>query len=176
MKSNYTDRAARFIRQFFPYLEKAMTTNFNCLVAARAAVNTFNRCYHRSVELHSGATRIVFVTSDYVVKIDNPQGSVEAFGGCEKEFHFYQEARNAGFAYLFAPITPFDYCGFTFWIMPRFRGINRYEDTDVWEFLTDEEFTWVHSHITDMHEGNYGWYKKRPIIIDYACEHEAWEW
>lgn len=170
MKSNYTERAKRFINQFFPYLEKAFATTYDCRRAANAAAYTFNRCFHRNVEVHSGATRIVFVTSDYVVKIDNPQGSCETFGGCEEEYNFYSDACDAGFDYLFAPITPYYHNDFVFWIMPRVHGINRYDETDVWQFLTDEEFDWIYPRIGDIHEGNYGWYHKRPIIIDYACK------
>ena len=162
MRSNYVERAKRFVQEVYPYI-----CDCDNLDVILRNICQYNMKKHRKVRVCHGATRIVLCTSDYVVKI-NYGCDLYMFGGCEEEFNLYCEAEAAGFAYLLAKPTPFHYQGETFWIMPLIHGIERYDD-DVWPFLTDEEFKWLDRRVQDIHSQNYGWFKGRPIIFDYAC-------
>ena len=71
MKKSYETRAKKFIRDFFPYLAKELDYAVHPLAGAMRAVTDFNLAHHRNVEVRNGATRIVFITSDYVVKMEN---------------------------------------------------------------------------------------------------------
>jgi hypothetical protein len=164
MKSNYKIRAMRFIEQIFPYIE-------NCgeyVNDYRKAVNRFNHTRSRRVILAHGISRVAFITSDYVVKMDYDPYEIERVGGGESEEKFYAFAKMHGFSYLFAEVTSYTYHGKTFYIMPRIGGIGKYED-DVYWFLTSVDRDFVEDYLYDMHNLNYGWKDGYPVIIDYAC-------
>lgn len=167
MKSNYTIRAKHFIEQFFN--EWHFTTiDFDTLDTIREYVQNYNTIHHRKVEFNHGLTRIVFITSDYVIKIDYNRTWA---GNCEDEYNLYHnKIKNSPYFYLFAEITRYEYNGIIFYIMPRIYNIDESKDEDVDEYLTGEEYEFIYEtlQLHDLHSGNYGWKNKKVIIVDYA--------
>lgn len=162
--SSYVDRAIKFIKQFSLYTEGCIT-----LADYNWAVYVFNNDYKRRVRLHHGMTRVAFITSDYVVKIDFNADNIAKWGGCEKEMELYAQAEMDHMEHLFAKITPFEYNGQMFYIMPLVRGIGRKWD-DAWEYMTGEESNWCNDHgLEDLHNQNYGWKDNHVVLIDYGA-------
>jgi hypothetical protein len=164
MASSYEVRAIRFIKQIFSYLDDCRTMDdyFN-------AVYRFNFDHSRKVRFAHGMTRIAFITSDYVIKLDYDPKNVKRWGGCEQEVKFYRMACEEGYGYLFAKIKPYYHRGRVFYIMPRVAGIGRsYNDADA--YMTNEENAWCCDHeLYDLHNENYGWKGKHIVIIDYGA-------
>ena len=156
---NYVERAKDFIHQIFPYLK-----NCNCHEVRKISVLQFNIDYHRRVEYNHGQSRYALATSDYVVKVDYRDS---LWGNSEDEMEVYKLAEQDGFAYLFAKITPYEYEGIHFYIMPRIYGVGRYEE-DADTFMTSEEADWCYDHVNDLHFHNYGWKNGRVVVFDYA--------
>jgi hypothetical protein len=162
-KSSYEVRAERFIKMIAPFLITCRSIDdYYC------AVNTFNFRYHRAVIMKHGISRIALITSDYVIKITYDEES--DFGTCEDERLMYEEAKLAGFDYLFAQITHVEYEGKDYYIMPRINGIGKYED-DAFEYMTEEENDWVSNRIYDLHNKNYGWKNGHVVLIDYSAHY-----
>ena len=111
---NYVERAKDFIEQIYPYIN-ACTNPWD----TRQRVLLFNANFTRAVKVYSGMSRIALITSDYVVKFDYDPEEVKYIGGCNNEYELYYEAKVEGFDYLFAKITPYEYKGREFYIMPR---------------------------------------------------------
>lgn len=164
MKSDYRERAFRFLQEVYPYINGFMYEPY--LVARR--VHIFNRTKSRNVQVCNGCARIALITSDYVVKFDYDEDEVQRIGGCEDEVNFYGFVKKNHMEHLFAEITPVSYMGHKFYIMPRISGIGRYEDTHVEDFLNDEDSIFVDSYLSDTHSENYGWKNGYPVIVDYA--------
>lgn len=164
MANTYEVRAQKFIQQIFPFLDD-LTDKF----MVNEGVWAFNYTHKRKVRVSSGLTRIALITSDYVVKFDYDKEQIRTFGGCEDEMEIYDEAEADGFEYLFAKITPYKYEGYTFYIMPRIKGVGRGFD-DAWEYLTDAETDWLCEHrVADLHCHNFGWRNGHVCLIDYGC-------
>lgn len=164
MRNSYEVRARKFIRQIYNYICECED-----VVEYEWAVNKFNHDHHRNVQIANGLTRVVLITSDYVIKMNCGYASnLSRWGTCETEIGLYKEAVRDGFDYLFAKPTEIEYQGLTFCIMPRITGIGR-TPYDADEYLTEEEKDWVWERVSDLHNGNYGWRKGRPVIIDYAA-------
>lgn len=161
MKSDYVVRAKKFIEKVYPYIEK----DINDVIKVHQGINRFNKDYHRNVIFCSGAVRIALVTSDYVVKWDYSDYWKTQFGGCADELKNYRQAVEDGYGYLFAKITRVRCCGKTFYVMPRINNIGK----AYWNLEPDEE-EYIENEICieDLHEENYGSYKGKTIIIDYA--------
>lgn len=169
MRSSYEHRAKRFIKQIFPYLMACAE-----LEEYEEAVFNFMMDHpYRNISCDHGLTRVAYITSDYVVKIDYDEEQIARFGGSEKEIAFYAMAEREGMAHLFAKISRYDYRGRRFYIMPRVTGI----DEDRWEdanyYMTDEENDWCEEHhLYDLHCKNYGLVNGQVKIIDYGAYDE----
>lgn len=161
---NYVERAKDFVEQIYPYI-CTCTNPWD----VRQRVLIFNANFTRAVKVGSGLSRIALITSDYVVKFDYDPEEVESIGGCDNEYELYYEAKAEGFDYLFAKITPYEYQGREFYIMPRIRGIGsgRYYAE---HYMNDEEKDFCRRYrITDLHTENYGFRNGKVCLIDYAC-------
>lgn len=162
MKSDYITRAKKFV----PVVEEILYNYGNIY----EGVELYNKSKHRKVIFASGLTRYAFICSDYVIKVDYDEYEVRRFGGCENEVKIYKLAKRDGMEYLFAEITPFEYNGHKYYIMPRINGIGRnYDDANEW--MNEDELEWINEHgIFDLHFNNYGWRNGRVCLIDYgAC-------
>lgn len=164
MRNTYEVRAEKFIHEIFNYI-------YDCENKEdyKWAVKCFNFDHHRRVRVAHGLTRVVLITSDYVVKIDcGTQYHIHTFGGCANEFDIYAQAEVDGFEYLFAKPTAIEYKGRRFCVMPRIRGIGRGEG-DADGYMDTDESDWVCERVFDMHSKNYGWKDGHPVLIDYAA-------
>lgn len=165
MKSDYRVRARRFLETIYPLLDGCWGSPNEC----RRIMYQYNRQKSRKVIVCNGISRIAIITSDYVIKFDYNEYEVIRVGGCESEVKFYQFAKKEGFGYMFAEITPFEYMGRTFYIMPRINGIGRKEYCYAEEFFEGEERDFLDRYLHDLHDENYGWFNHTPVIFDYAC-------
>lgn len=165
MKSNYEIRAKKFVRQFFATIPAGFFTKRSVV---ERMVNDFNHAYNRKVRFYYGISRYAFITSDYVIKVDYDYET--GFGGCADEYRVYQQALKDNKAYLFAKITPYQYNGITFWIMPKITGIGKTEEYAEYYF-DDEDYKYCieHLELSDLHNENYGWKNDYPVLIDYAA-------
>ena len=166
MKSSYEVRAQRFIMQIAPYVKDCVEEE-----DYEMAVNAIRQIMpNRRILCASGCARTAFITSDYVVKMEHDEGSVQWYGGCENEMRLYSYAEEDGMDYLFAKITPFDYDGKTYYIMPRIKGVRPWSGKWAWEYMTEEEQAWCRWHgLEDLHCGNFGFRNHQLCIIDYGC-------
>lgn len=164
MRNDYIVRAQKFIQEIAYYLEGA-----DSIRSYDWAVTAFNTDHHRAVKMAHGLTRIALITSDYVVKIDYDPVKIATFGGCKNEMKIYELAEHDNISYLFAKITPYEYNGMTYYIMPRIRNIGQSED-DAWEYMTEDESDWCMEHgLFDLHSHNYGWKDAHIVLIDYGA-------
>lgn len=171
-KSSYEVRARRFIEQFYSYIADChMIGDFF------EAVNAFNHAYHRKVVCSYGSTRVVFITSDYVIKMDLPCMDEDdtGFGNCASELQFYNYAEECGFEHLFAKIEQYTYNNMTFYIMPRIYGVGHMRG-HAENYLSGDEFEFVSEHCSDLHDENFGMKNKHVVIIDYACNSIGCDW
>ena len=165
MRTSYIVRAQKFIAKVFPYL-----TNLDSCYQMLLDIDCFNDENKRHVHFEHGISRWALITSDYVIKMD--YGANQTFGCCQDEYKTYQEAKKQGMAYLFAEITPYEYNGYVFYIMPRIYGVDSAHSHgyDVTEWLTYDEIDYLDDMgLYDLHRGNYGWKNGYPVIIDYAA-------
>lgn len=162
--SSYEVRAIKFIRKVYPYI-----CDCQSVIDFDEAIDDFNEAYHRKVKLDNGATRMVFISSDYVVKLDYNPIKIKSWGGCEQEHKFYNKAYKEGYAHLFAKIKPYYYKGMVFYIMPKINGVGNHF-ADAWYYMTKEEEDWCWDNgLRDLHSYNYGMTRHGIVIIDYAA-------
>ena len=167
IKTDYEVRARAFIKEFAPYLKGIRITKSN-LHLVRDAVRRFNVDKKRSVKVANGASRIVFITSDYVVKLDY---GITWAGNSKSELLGYLKAKEDGYEYLFAKISPFKCRNRNFYIMPRarvaetltFKGQKR-----LWFKFTKDERKYIRDNFEDLHDSNWGSLSGKPVLIDYA--------
>lgn len=162
---SYIDRAQKFIEEIYPYL-----SNVNSWYSVLRDSERFNDDNHRRVKCAHGISRWALINSDYVVKMDYKKDRI--FGSCIDEYKVYCEAKNEEMAYLFAEITPYEYKGYTFYIMPRIRYIDsqRSGGVDVHWWLSEKENKYLEDKgLFDLHCANYGWQDNHPVLVDYAA-------
>mgnify|MGYP003418272105 CR=1 FL=1 len=167
IKTDYEVRAKAFIKEFAPYLKGIRVTRSNSY-KIRDAVRRFNVDKKRNVKVDSGASRIVLITSDYVVKLDF--GTTWA-GNSKSEMLGYQQAQKDGYEYLLAKISLYKYHNRSFFIMPRARvaGTLTWQgQKKLWFKLTDKEQDYLRNNFDDLHNNNWGSLNGRPVLIDYA--------
>ena len=167
IKTDYEVRAKEFIKEFAPYL-KGIRVNKSNSYKVREAVRQFNVDKKRNVKVASGASRIVLITSDYVVKLDF--GTTWA-GNSATEMYGYEQAKKDGYEYLLAKISLYKCRNRKFYIMPRarvaetltFEGQKR-----LWFKFTEDERKYIRDNFEDLHDHNWGSLHGRPVLIDYA--------
>lgn len=167
MKTPYTYRAEKFIKILFPYIQKVLERKERSAADFFICIKRFNKEKKRKVVFDSGASRMVFISSDYVVKVDLKEKSWA--GTSEKEYKMYLFAQKEGFGYLFAPSTRIEYHGYFFYVMPRVHNIDKWRDEDYfYEELNEEEYAFISDFINDIHGGNFGYLHQKLVLIDYA--------
>ena len=161
---SYIERAKDFIVEVFPYILEV----FNPW-DIEEEINKYNATFNRKVRVQNGLSRIALVTSDYVVKFDYDPDEIDSIGGCQNEVALYYDAKQEGFEYLLAEITPFSFHDREFYIMPRIYGIGSghyYAE----HYMNPAEQSFCRRHrITDLHSNNYGFRHGHVCLIDYAC-------
>lgn len=165
MRNDYETRAKRFINSFFADFHMP---NIRKVTYCTQYVKDYNMAYKRNVKFEYGYTRFVFITSDYVIKMDYFKSQ---FGLCCDEVRTYEQAKKDHMEYLFAKITPYEFNGNVYYIMPKVTGINEDRDEEIEDLLTEDEYCYVFEdlHLQDLHRGNFGVKNGQVTIIDYAC-------
>ena len=165
MRNNYVVRAQKFIQQFASYLENCEDQNDFAM-----AVLAFNKDHNRRVRFNYGSTRVVFITSDYVIKLTfGNYRDIKTFGGNEEEYKAYQSVKDTPYSYLFAETTKYQYNNWDWYIMPFISGVGSkrsdapayIDDPDACDFIT--------YHFFDLHCWNFGWKDNHIVLIDYAA-------
>lgn len=161
MKSDYRVRAEKFIRKMYPIIRDCKSP-----VAVHRRINAYNAEHHTNIIVSSGASRYALIYSDYVIKFD--YGSAKEWaGGCEDEYQKYTEIiSKSEYSYLFAEVTKIKIGRKPIYIMPRVNNVGK--SYQYWGKLSFAEQRFIHDVTADMHKGNYGSYKRKPKIIDYA--------
>lgn len=163
MKNNYIERAKHFIEALYPYLPEKQECSLYCY---EQAISTFNLDKKRKVQIESGSTRVCFITSDYVVKIDYCENSY--WGNSAQEYEAWNEYfKESDYADCFAPIHYFCFKGKEFYIMPRIAAVG---SNKAWDLLCEDWdfYDWICDCVRDIHEGNFGIKNGHAICIDYA--------
>lgn len=167
IKTDYEVRAKAFIKEFAPYLKSIRVTRSNSY-KIYDAVRRFNVDKKRNVKVASGASRIVLITSDYVVKLDF--GTTWS-GNSKTEMRGYEQAKNDGYEYLLAKISLYKYGNRKFYIMPRARvaeTLTLKTQKRLWQELTEDEQRYIYVNFEDLHDNNWGSLRGRLVLIDYA--------
>lgn len=163
MKSNYVDRARKFIKAIYPFLEE----NRYDFYKVNRAVKAFNKEKLRNVKFCNGAARFALLTSDYVIKWDRSVAATRRYGGCKKEEERWRDFSQTKFSSLFVPVFKIKECGCTWYVMPRITG--QAPRCIAYHYLTlEEQRFFMDKHITDVHCGNFVLKRGRPLIFDYA--------
>jgi len=170
---NYIERAKDFVQQVFPYIN-----GFSNPWVVSKRIDKFNIDFDRKVSVKHGSARVALITSDYVIKYTWDFDEATVIGDGAVEVSIYSIAKAEGFDYLFAEITPFEYHGITFYIMPRIHGIDQAKHYYADSYMNEEERKFCESiHLTDLHRSNFGFRNKKVCIVDYAyiLGDEDWE-
>lgn len=170
---NYVQRAKYFMTKFVAEIDN-MDDMYD-LIKTSILVNHYNERHTKRIKLTSGIARSVLLTSDYVVKWDRNVERAKTYGGCADEYEAYCQAEDDGFEYLFAPITPIEVRGMTFYVMPRIHQLARDVRAELREldmYLTENEANYIYDRFEDLHDENWGFIFGSPVLIDYAmcCE------
>lgn len=167
IKNDYEVRAKKFIKEFAPYLKGIRVCKANKHLISMA-VRQFNAEKKRNVKIASGTSRIAFITSDYVIKLD--LGTTWA-GNSRSEMLAYAQAVQDGYDYLFAKISHYKYRGRNYYIMPKAKIADSYRlsnQRNLWRSLSEDGRKYLDENINDLHNSNWGVIKGKVVIIDYA--------
>ena len=109
-----------------------------------------------------GSTRNVVLCSDYCIKIDKVKHSY--FGTSKDEYDFFLRHKDDSYGQFLCPISKTVICDYTFYIMPRVKGVGYTNLTRFPQFVRED--------MRDLHFMNIGVFHRKPIIIDYAAGFE----
>jgi len=173
MKNTYEVRAAKFAALLVRLFSACFT-----LADFEEAIEEYNSTHSRPLNYAHGVSRIAIMRADYVIKFDlkPDEDWDDGFGGCRAgdnstEKEVYQRAVDAGYAYLLAKTTILTIGGRHISVMPRINDVGN-EERYWGDYVTDEEYDWLTENIYDIHEGNVGYYKGKPVVIDYGWDTE----
>lgn len=170
MKKSYIERAMRMAELLSSYMDSysEIESIYN---KCSMAVKEYNiRHKHSSMSLESGSTRLAFIISDYVLKVDYQ--TIRSFGNSETELEAWDFIRENGMEEYFAEITKYtSNSGITFYIMPRIKHIGKYDEEWLFETLYKTDivaYEFIQDNFCDFHEENFGVKSGHPVVIDYA--------
>lgn len=167
MKSTYEARAIKFAR-----LLAVLFTDCEYLADFEYAIKCYNRTHSCKLAYASGVSRIAIIRADYVIKFDFiPTGSFSRgqAGNIDSELRVYDKAVADGMAHLLAKTTVGEYAGLKYAVMPRIKGINKWQ-WDWWEHCTADEYNWLSENVNDLHKGNLGYRHGKVCVVDYAWD------
>ena len=170
MKKSYIERAMRMAEILSSYINSYSEID-SIYNKCSMAVKEYNiRHKHSSMSLESGSTRLAFIISDYVLKVDYQ--TIRSFGNSETELEAWNFICENGMEEYFAEITKYvSKSGITFYIMPRIKHIGEYDEEWFYDTLYDIDigaYYFIEDNFCDFHEGNFGIKNGHPVIIDYA--------
>ena len=170
MKKSYIERAMRMAEILSSYMEKYNEVESIYRKGQMATQEYNNRHKHSSMGFESGSTRLAFIVSDYVLKVDYAE--IEAYGNSESELKAWDFIRKNGMEKYFAEITKYvSKSGITFYIMPRINEVGEHRGCDFYEYLKENDapaYYFILDYFEDIHDNNFGVKCRHPVIIDYA--------
>ena len=169
MKKSYIERAMRMAELLSSYMEDY--NNKSIYVRCKMAAFEYNKRHSRSsMRCDNGSTRIAFIISDYVLKVDYKE--IKTYGNSETELEAWNFIRENGMEEYFAEITKYvSKSGITFYIMPRIKHIGEYDEEWFNDILYETDivaYEFIQDNFCDFHENNYGVKNGHPVVIDYA--------
>lgn len=169
MKKSYIERAMRMAELLSSYMEDY--NNKSIYVRCKMAALEYNRRHSRSsMSVDNGSTRIAFIISDYVLKVDYRE--IKTYGNSETELEAWDFICKNGMEEYFAEITKYtSKSGITFYIMPRIKHIGEYDEEWLFETLYKTDivaYGFIQDNFCDFHEENFGVKNGHPVVIDYA--------
>ena len=170
MKKSYIERAMRMAELLSSYMNsysETMSIYNKCNMAAKE----YNiRHKHSSMNVKSGSTRLAFIISDYVLKVDYQ--TIKFYGSSETELEAWNFICENGMEEYFAEITKYtSKSGITFYIMPRIKHVGEYDEDWFFETLYKTDIVacgFIQDNFCDFHENNFGIKNGHPVMIDYA--------
>ena len=171
MKKSYIERAMHMAELLSSYMDnytEIESTYDKCRMASR----DYNLRHKRScVGFEFGSTRLAFIISDYVLKVDYQDRRM--LGNSETELKAWNFIRDEGMEKYFAEITKHvSKSGITFYIMPRINNVGECKSGVLFNYLRENDasaYYFVNKYFEDIHENNFGIKNGHPVIIDYAC-------
>lgn len=175
--SSYKRHARDFVRAFAPYCAKIMRMPERKFCYGGytynqerhfygAIVRKFNARWGTTIKVAAGASRVVFIGKDFVVKVDRHGEE----GTCATEMDKYEKACKAGMEEYLLPIEKYVYNGLNFYIMPRasvaFEELG--EDADLGNYVSSDVFDWLYDFTEDLHWFNWGFWDGKAVVFDYA--------
>lgn len=127
-----------------------------------AVVNINVRKGWNARSIIDGSTRNVVLCSDYCIKIDKVRCSY--FETSKDEYDFFLHHKDDSYGQFLCPISKVVINGYTFYIMPRVRGVGYTSAKRFPQFIRED--------MCDLHSMNIGVFHRQPIIIDYAAGFE----
>ena len=175
MKKSYIERAMRMAEILSSYINSysGIDSIYN---KCSMAVKEYNiRHKHSSMSLESGSTRLAFIISDYVLKVDYQ--TIKFYGSSETELEAWNFICESGMEEYFAEITKYtSKSGITFYIMPRIKHIGEYDEEWFNDTLFETDivaYDFIQDDFYDFHENNFGIKNGHPVIIDYAWNYSV---
>ena len=170
MKKSYIERAMRMAEILSSYMEKYNEVE-SIYRKCQMATQEYNTRHKRSsMGFESGSTRLAFIVSDYVLKVDYAE--IEAYGNSESELEAWDFIRKNGMEKYFAEITKYtSKSGITFYIMPRINEVGEHGGDWLLDYLYVNDayaYGFIQDNFEDMHDYNFGIKCGHPVIIDYA--------
>ena len=170
MKKSYIERAMRMAEILSSYMNsysETMSIYNKCNMAAKE----YNiRHKHSSMNVKSGSTRLAFIISDYMLKVDYQ--TIKFYGSSETELEAWNFICENGMEEYFAEITKYtSKSGITFYIMPRIKHVGEYDEDWFFETLYKTDIVacgFIQDNFCDFHEENFGVKSGHPVVIDYA--------
>ena len=170
MKKSYIERAMRMAEILSSYMNSYSEIESIYAKCKMAAMEYNTRHKHSSMGFESGSTRLAFIVSDYVLKVDYAE--IEAYGNSESELRAWGFIRKSGIKKYFAEITKYvSKSGITFYIMPRISHVGDYGGDWLLDYLYENDISahnFIGDYFEDMHDYNFGIRYGHPVIIDYA--------
>lgn len=170
MKKSYIERAMRMAELLSSYMED-YNKNESIYVRCKMAAFEYNKRHSRSsMSVDNGSTRIAFIISDYVLKVDYKE--IKTYGNSETELEAWDFICKNGMEEYFAEITKYtSKSGITFYIMPRIKHVGEYDEESLFEALYETDivaYSFIQDYFYDFHENNFGFKNGHPVMIDYA--------
>ncbi len=170
MKKSYIERAMRMAEILSSYMDSYSEIESIYAKCKMAAMEYNTRHKHSSMGFESGSTRLAFIVSDYVLKVDYAE--IEAYGNSESELKAWGFIRKNGMEEYFAEITKYvSKSGITFYIMPRINHVGDYGGDWLLDYLYENDayaYGFIQDNFEDFHDYNFGVKRGHPVIIDYA--------
>lgn len=167
-KSSYIQRAKKFATLLAQELEALgydshdeSRYRLSCIFED-AVVNINVRKGWNARPIIDGSTRNVVLCSDYCIKIDKVERSY--FGTSKDEYDFFLSHKDDAYGQFLCPISKVVIHGYTFYIMPRVKGVGYTYISRFPQFIRED--------MRDLHSMNVGVFHRQPIIIDYAAGFE----